>query len=382
MEERRKVLSDDWYKFKEGYVIKGGMVTRNKADEMPTINEALHHLEGYCPFDYYWKPLQQPLIDRIFKKGTQPEGEKNYLHTSFINLDTDEEIISWINVFGPPFLPFDSEKIIKYEKNLLIDYRLATKIGVIGAGEYYEDRMIVSAAKGDIDLNHIKEEIWRLRNIVQIQNALEDNELLSLPWGTIRSLLNWAYTYVLSNSSAYNKRFSEMLTGREIISVLEPWVKLDSESAKAFSFYTELKFLPILYEMAIYFLDTTFNGVLNTVNPKRKNGRPYWGFSSLLSAIYMMFHLDSEKLLFPVQCQHVRCGNYFKPSSEKNDYCKEQCQKNAKSYRYKNAKRNEVIKMLKKGASINEIVEAVRGVEQSRIEGWISKFLEDKGVFG
>lgn len=381
MEGIKEVLSDEWYKFKEGYIHKGGMVTRNKADQMPTINEALQHLEGYRPLDYYWNPVPQALIEQIFRKGTQPEGDKNYLHTSFINLDTDDEIISWINVFGLPFLPDEPEKIIDHDENLLIDFRLALKVGVFGVRAYEQDRMIASAAKGDINLNDIKEEIWRLRIIVQIQKALDNDKLTSLPWRTVKHLLEWGYRAILLNPSAYNKRFSELLLGRDIVSILRPWIMLKSESEKALSFYSDLTLLAILYELAIYYLDSTFSEVLKTVNPKRKNGLPYWGFTSLLSAIYLMFHLDSEKLMFPVQCKHVRCGNYFKPTREINNYCKEQCQKNAKSYRFKNKRKLETIKMLREGASLNEMKDKIKGVGPSRIEGWIKNYVNDKGDF-
>jgi hypothetical protein len=343
-----------WAKRKK-YILDGRKIVAEKNN---------HELKHYYPFKFHKTSVSKVALNKIFSESRNNVDEMP-LHLSFANLDpnNDDEILAWINEFGLPFWSFnshpderkaiydkeDSGKLTRRNKNaellnsFYIETTLHKKVSAPLNNAHIPIKEIDSlvGSSNNIYIGEVREEIHRLKLMIQIQNALVKNSVEEISYEFIPLLNQWRILLV---------DFDESI------------MVSDKEQDE------------ILLMSAKNYLEVVFNMILEDVRPKLKIGEQpiwQWNFTSLLSAMYLMLFLDFTGSNLPRQCLNKSCNNFFKPARDSNVYCRQECQENAKVQRYRDRKKKEVIQLYINGETIEQIAKRTK-IESRRIKGWIN----------
>ncbi|WP_140456852.1 MULTISPECIES: hypothetical protein [Priestia] len=343
--EKQIYFSTNWYKNEE-YQLKNNQIIPQSTS-----------IESYDPFDYYRNPLPEWMVEHVF--GNEKKGRKMFIHTSFASLDVNnnQQILNWINLFGFPFFSFLLEekekrkKVYKNKEGVFFPNSIMTfskKIGrfILDTNERKNNLSldVCRFEKEGLYLEEIKEEIRRINVILELSEVKKGMDLFSLSKNANDVLSAWRI---------YVPQFRELGEER-------------GEESE------------LVFELTVQkYYQETFNLALEAVSPtisfEKQETIWGWRFDSLLAAIYIMLSSDISNKLLPRRCAYVKCKTYFKPGREKNIYCTPECQEKAKTHRSREKKKMEVYELWKAGKTVEEINNIVKG-EKSRIKGWVNKF--------
>jgi len=163
----------------------------------------------------------------------------------------------------------------------------------------------VSNTLAGIELHQINNEIMCMKSLIGLYQAIQDDNMLK-----IEELLPEAFR---------NPMFQNRNEHYEIDDIIE-------------------------IESATNLFDSIINTVLADISPvlfTETGGSMGWNYTSLLSAIYLMFSLDITTKKPPKICANKLCRRIFTPTKETGIYCSGACQHRARQRRYKQKKKKE-----------------------------------------
>ena len=336
-----------WSKHNE-YQIEDGLIVPSKGP-----------LEKYNPMDYYKNPLPINMVEQIFGENKNKNTDM-YIHTSFASLDVDneQEILNWINIFGLPFIPFlnkdevERKKIYTSKKAVFFPHDVKnlyrkTQPFILPSPSIVRNPFLKEGLIWETDgiyVEEVKEEIRRVKYILELKKAKDKKDFSSLSKGAYEILWYWQLH----------------------VPEYQPDIKQD-----------------VIFEATVeHYITEMFNTALRNVTPviffENENGEWKWRFDALLAALYIMFSLDITESRIPQKCSYINCNTYFRPSKATNYYCSSQCQDNAKTYRAKEKKKMKALELWKNGKTREEIVTLLK-VEPYRLKGWVNQWEGENG---
>lgn len=311
-------INPDWLNEKKEYLasfgksFRGHYIEEGQIKIKPTANS---ETVEYDPFIYYH------LLERRPQSRIEPTNreEKKSLYLKFINLDenNDDQILDFVDNYG--FLGLNRNKFICYAKNE------KNELGFIIRQENDIPKFIVDIDSIDID-------------VLGFSEPIEDFRRAVIEFRTLIDLFESIYDGDEQKSRDAFKIYLEVFRegGKEIYEDV----------------YINKPFKRILND-AIKYLNVELNNQLSLVYPNiklQKNKKDTkWYFSSLLSAMYVMFYLDITNSMGIKKCIRSGCGRYFKTQlqgdgrTEKRVYCSYDCAHAVAEMRNKKRKRLSIL---------------------------------------
>lgn len=278
--------------------------------------------ETFSPYKYYYEPLSHKQTTEIF--GWKCSTELR-LHTAFASLDPNDPkmLLRWCNNFGIPYT------------------------------SYYHPTLYPHIAKNfpsEFNKELADNQGWDLREDCCIKSFSEEIQIFKSMLDIKSAILKRDFEYLAENKKKNycgENTMLQTLYQPPPSPVLEQYLfEYERSHRGEIPVHGETKEIGSLIANGIYNIECIINRglegikITETYLDQDKNKLYYrcqpkeqFQFTSLLSAIYSMVHLDTIKGKSMKICSNEYCGNYFIARIKAAKYCSKECQERAKSRR-------------------------------------------------
>lgn len=313
----------NWYKASD-YQLDAGMLIS------PAKNASI---EYYDPFSFYENDIPDEIVSGIFGDVF---STKFKLHTAFASLDYNnkEMLLNWVRAFGVPFSLYvrKGSRSPRYINFPIIVPKIFMEMHDLELQEHW------------IYIDHFANEVERFQKLMQLQTAINNDDVKYLKENYI--LNKNGETPLISHDFFNDNDYSEVLSAHID--------QTERKDGRLNIYGVKDKHLNEWIGCALYNNENIINPAILGVSPvisyyEKIGNKPYyvkepkwqWAFSSLLSLIYLMAFLDSQKGTSMVKCVNPKCGKFFVPSKITGTHCSLRCQRNHKQQRYRDSSKTE-----------------------------------------